>query len=233
MVLFLVGAVFSGCARDKINPNHVDRASNPASAKVRQFSHPREITNPLLPLASLRQDILESKSERVTRTARPDIHQMFVIDGQSIEALAVEDREMKGGQLEEITIDYFAQDDAGNVYYLGEDVNEYKNGVISGHDGAWMLGRETQIPGIIMPMNPKVGDHFMSENVPGITWEKDSVVAIAETITTPASTYNGCLKVKEKTSDGSTEFKLYAPGIGCIKEMEADGDLELTSHATK
>src|SRR5579863_3585843 len=132
------------------------------------FSHPREITNPYLPLGSLKQDILVSKDERVERTARPDVHKTFVIGGQTIEALAVEDREYNAnGDLTEATLDYFAQDDAGNVYYLGEDVDEYKNGKITGHSGGWLLGRDTVIPGVLLPAQPKVGDKFKSENVPG------------------------------------------------------------------
>src|SRR5690242_19131234 len=36
-----------------------------------RFSHPRDITNLYLPLASLKQDVLENKSARTERTARP------------------------------------------------------------------------------------------------------------------------------------------------------------------
>ena len=75
------------------------------------FSHPREITNPYLPLASLKQDILENKDERVERTAKPEANKIFHIGGQPIAALAVEDKEFAGGKLTEITLDYFAQDD--------------------------------------------------------------------------------------------------------------------------
>ena len=204
-----------------------------AANATRVFSHPRDINNQYLPLAALQQDILTSKSERVERTAKPEVQKTFVIAGQPVEALAVEDREYANGQLTEITLDYFAQDDNGVVYYLGEDVNEYKNGAVSGHSGAWLLGRDTQVPGVLLPAHPQVGDKFMSENVPHITWEKDEVVSVSETVTVPAGTYTGCLKVKERASDGSTEYKFYAPGIGCIKEAESDGELPLKSHAVK
>jgi len=197
------------------------------------FSHAREITNSFLPLASLQQDILESKSERVERTAKPEVKKSFVIAGQTVEALAVEDKEFTDGKLTEITLDYFAQDDAGTVYYLGEDVDEYKNGSISGHNGGWLLGKETQKPGVLLPAHPKVGDKFMSEDVPKITWEKDAVISVGETVAVPAGTYENCLKVKERASDGTTEYKYYAPGIGCIKEVESDGEVALKSHVAR
>ena len=197
------------------------------------FSHPRDITNQFLPLASLKQDILTSKSERVERTVKPEVKKMFVIGGQMVVALAVEDREIVDGKLAEVALDYFAQDDDGNVYYLGEDVDEYKNGNVSGHSGAWLLGKDAQTPGMLLPAHPKAGDKFMSEDVPGITWEKDEVVSVSETATVPVGTFTNCVKVKERTSDGATEYKLYAPGVGCVEEMESDGDLTLKSHATK
>ena len=196
------------------------------------FSHPRDITSPFLPLASLKQDILESKVEHVERTARPDIKKTFTLGGQTIAALTVEDREYVAGQLVEIAQDYFAQADDGTVYYLGEDVDTYKDGKVTGHSGAWVLGKSAPTPGVLLPARPKVGDKFQSENVSGVTVEDDEVISTSETITVPAGTFHGCLKVKEKSSDGDTEYKYYAPGVGCIEEVESDGTLPLKSHTT-
>ena len=205
-----------------------------AEAKPPKFSHPREITNPYLPLVSLKQDVLENKSSRVERTAKPDVHKTFQFGGQTIEALAVEDREFDAaGRLVEATLDYFAQDDAGNVCYLGEDVDEYKNGQITGHSGAWLLGKDTQKPGVIMPANPGVGAKFNAEDVPHITREADEVVSVSETVTVPAGMFQNCVKIKEAASDGDTEYKLYAPGIGCVAEIEGSDPLLLKSHKTK
>jgi hypothetical protein len=208
-------------------------ATSAGNSPALKFSHPREITNAYLPLASLKQDILESNRERVERTVKPDVHKLFTIAGQTVAALAVEDREYTDGQLAEVTLDYFAQADDGTVYYLGEDVDEYISGKVIGHSGAWLLGKDTQKPGLLMPAQPKVGDRFRSEDVPKITWEADEVVAHSEAMTVPAGTWTNCLEIKEHTSDGDTEFKFYAPGVGCVKEIEADGDLSLKSHTTR
>ena len=215
--------VLAGCA----GVNSSGTALSPS------FSHPRDITNPYLPLAALKQDILENTSERVERTAKPEVRKTFEIGGQAVESLCVEDREFDAaGNLKEATLDYFAQDDAGNVYYLGEDVNTYKDGKISGHSGAWLLGKDTKIPGVLLPAHPQVGDKFSSENVPGITREDDEVVSVSETLTVPAGTFHDCVKVKEHASDGDVEYKFYAPGTGVIAEMDADGGLLLKSHST-
>jgi hypothetical protein len=206
-------------------------AGNPTPDTPR-FSHPREITNPYLPLASLKQDILESGSERIERTIRPERHRTFQIHHQTVEALTVEDREFKHGQLAEVAFDYVAQADDGTVYYLGEDVDEYRDGKVVSHSGAWLFGRDTLHMGVLMPAHPRVADKFRSEDVSKDLWENDEVVAVAETVIVPAGTFKGCVKIREKLSDGSTEYKLYAAGIGAVKEIESDGAVSLRSHTT-
>jgi hypothetical protein len=225
-VVALAAGLMTGCA----NMN----STKTAQTELPKFSHPREITNPYLPLASLKQDILQNKNQRVERVSRAEVRKAFHVGGQTIEALAVEDREFgTGGNLTEATLDYFAQDDDGNVYYLGEDVDEYSRGRITGHSGAWLLGKDTQTPGLLMPAHPKIGDRFKSEDAPPVTWEEDEVVSLSETATVPAGTFQNCLKIKERASDGDTEYKLYAPNVGCVGEVEGEDPLLLKSHETK
>ena len=201
------------------------------------FNHPRDITNPYLPLASLKQDVLEGqeggKKVRVERTALPDRRRTFKMGGQRIEALAVEDRTFEDGQLVEVATDYFAQDDDGAVYYLGEDVDEYEAGQVVGHGGAWMLGKDTEVPGVLLPGSPKVGDRFTSEDVSKEIHEDDEVVSSSETVTTPAGTYTNCLKVCEHLADGTTEYKYYARDVGVVRERTSDGDVWLVSHSSR
>jgi hypothetical protein len=216
----------AGC----VSMNSADRGQSALPV----FSYPQQITNPYLPLASLKQDILQNEKERVERTARPDVHKTFQVGGKTIEALTVEDREFNAdGELIEATRDYFAQDDVGNVYYLGEDVDEYSNGKITGHSGAWLFGKDTQRLGLLMPAHPKIAEKFKSEDAPRITWEQDEVVSISETVTVPAGTFQNCVKIKGRASDGDTEYKQYAPGIGCVEEIEGAIALPLKSHETK
>ena len=206
------------------------------SARMK-FSHPRDITNPLLPLAYLKQDILEGSEDgqkvRIERTIFPDKHKSFQIEGQKVDALVMEDREFRNGALEEVTLDYFAQDDEGNVYYLGEDVDEYENGKVKGHEGAWLLGKDTKNPGVIITALPKVGDKFKSEDVNKQIHEDDEVMSVSETVSVPAGTYENCVKLKETLATGEAEFKFYAPGVGVVREVPATGDVVLKSHTTR
>src|ERR1700704_5471985 len=199
------------------------------SEAVPKFSHPKAITNPYLPLANLKQDILEGTEKghplRVERIVKPG-SKTFSINGQDVEALIVEDRESINGQLEEVTLDYFAQDDDGTVYYLGEDVDNYKDGKVVAHEGAWLYGVNTKELGVIMPSHPRVGQKFRPEDVPGITREDDVVVSTSEKVSVPAGKFNNCIKVKASLSEGETEYKWFAPGVGAVKEE----DLLLKSH---
>jgi len=223
-----------------------DRAAELAAAQARKaagasdlpiFSHPRNITHPYLPLASLQQDVLEGTEDgdaiRIERTLKPDIIRTFRISKQTVEALAVEDREFEDGRLTEVTVDYFAQDDEGTVYYLGEDVDEYADGKIVGHEGAWLLGRDTKRPGVILPAHPKVGDQFKSEDVSADIREDDEIVSVSEDAVVGAGAYQHCLKVTERLADGSTEYKYYAPGVGVVREVPSGGDVRLKSHTTR
>ena len=231
----LANMKYDGAADKALEDAAAAKKAEKAFAKVK-FSHPREITNPYLPLASLKQDILEgkegSKELRIERTLKPDIRKTFKVGKQTVEVLVMEDREFENGKLSEVTLDYFAQADDGTVYYLGEDVDEYKDGKVVGHSGAWLYGVQTKVPGVLMPGNPKVGDKFRSEDVPKITTEDNEVLSLAETVTVPAGTYQDCLKMKEVLSDGAIEYKYYAKGVGCVRELPEGGDVVLKSHTT-
>lgn len=200
------------------------------------FSHPRQITNPFLPLATVKQDILmgteEGKKVRVERTARPEVRKTFQVGKQTVESLAFEDRAYEDGELVEVALDYFAQDDKGTVYYLGEDVDEYKDGKVIGHEGSWLFGKDTPAPGVMIPAQPKLGLKWRSEDVSNDISEVDEIVSLSEKVTTPAGTYDNCLKVKESLADGTTEFKYYAPGVGVVREAPPDGDVRLQTHTT-
>jgi len=212
-------------------------AGQPIKWEQLKFSHPRDVSNPYLPLGTLKQDVLEGtegrKKVRIERTARPEISKTFQIGDQTVQALAVEDREFENGELAEVALDYFAQADDGTVLYLGEEVDEYKKGKVVGHEGSWMLGKDTKTPGIILPGHPAVGDKFRSEDVSKDIHEEDEVLSLSEKVTVPTGTYTNCIKIKERLADGSVEHKYYAAGVGVVREVPGKGNVVLKSHTTK
>jgi hypothetical protein len=217
-----VGAQRNGCADEQ--------GKTPSDAP--RFTHPTEITNPYFPLSSLKQDIVEGNDEdrpvRVERTRRAET-KTFTVEDQTVQAMTVEDRCFASGRLQEVAFKYFAQSDDGTVYFFGQDVDVYRSGKVVSHEGARLYGVHTKHLGIIVPAHPKVGDEFVSENVPGITREDDEIVSLTETVTVPAGTYKDCLKIRQDFP-GMTGYKYYAPHVGVIKEVIPGGAVNLKSH---
>lgn len=204
-------------------------STSAAAADAPRFSDAANVTNPFLPVSKLPDCTLVGTGEdtgvRVVRHVL-DRTEPFDVDGQTVDAMVVEDSESDKGEPVERTLDYFAQDDAGTVYYMGEDVDTYKNGKVTGHDGAWRYGEDTDKLGVLMPADPQVGDKWMSENVPGVTQESDQAVEPPKSTTAQGKSYTDLLKVRERSlPDKETEFKLYSRGTGVI--TEENGALEL------
>ena len=141
----------------------------------------------------------------------------------------VEEREWRGSELIEVSRNYFAIDSATrDVYYFGEDVDEYKKGKVVSHAGSWQHGVRGASFGLMMPGTPTVGMKFYQEQAKGIALDRAEIVSISETLATPAGTFDHCVKTRETTplEKFAREYKVYAPGIGLIQ----DGDMQLISH---
>jgi hypothetical protein len=139
----------------------------------------------------------------------------------SVQTRVVEERETKGGKLEEVSRNYFAFDKAtGDIYYFGEDVDMYDaKGNITSHEGSWLSGVKDARFGLMMPGKPKVGDRYQQEVAPGVAMDRAEVVSVTEKVKVPAGTFKDCLKTKESTSlEKGVEEKLFAPGVGLLKD---------------
>lgn len=90
------------------------------------------------------------------------------VDG--VETRVVEEREEADGRVVEVSKNYFALDQrTKDVYYFGEDVDEYKDGRVS-HGGSWLAGEEGATFGLMAPGEPKKGDRFYQEQAPRWRW---------------------------------------------------------------
>jgi hypothetical protein len=158
------------------------------------------------------------------------LNETKTIDG--VECRVVEDREEKNGRLAELTRDYYAIDGGTNdVYYMGEEVDVYKNGKIAGHEGSWLSGVKGAKFGMMLPGQPKVGQRFYQEQAPGIGMDRIEIKSISETVTTPAGTFDKCIFVEETTplEKGVRDHKWYAAGVGPVR----DAEMLLVSHGKK
>lgn len=180
------------------------------------FSNPTSITNPLFPIKDLTQVVqIGSDAEGPLRqeiTLLPDTR-IIEWNGQQVEVVESQFMAYSDRRILEVAVDYFAQADDGSVWYFGEDVATYKDGVVETHEGTWLAGKDGP-PGMIMPADPRVGDVYRPENIPGLVFEEVVVKSIDETMDGPQGPISGCLLIEEHPMDGAIEDKTFAPGYG-------------------
>jgi len=147
-----------------------------------------------------------------------------------VEVTVAEVKDFEDGELVESTLDYYAQYKDGTVYYFGELVDEYEGGEVVAHTGQWLAGEGDNQAGIFMPAEPKVGDEFEQERAPGVAEDRSKVIAVGESVETPAGSFSGCIKTQDYAAlDDTTEFKFYCPDVGLVREEPPDGFFELIS----
>ncbi len=155
------------------------------------------------------------------------LNETKIIDG--FETRVVEEKESREGKLVEISRNYFALDKGNNdIYYFGEMVDIYKDSKIVSHEGAWESGKEGAKLGLMIPAKIEVGKKYYQEIAPNLAMDRAEIISNSETLETPAGKFENCLKIEETTplEPGVKEYKIYAPGIGLIK----DGSLLLVKY---
>jgi len=153
------------------------------------------------------------------------LNETKMVDG--VRTRVVEERETRGGKLDEVSRNYFAIDKAaGDIYYFGEDVDMYDAaGKVTSHEGGWLSGVDNAKFGLMMPGKPKIGSRYYQEMAPEVAMDRAEVVSVSETVKVPAGTFKNCLKTRESSSlESGVEDKLFAPGVGLLK----DGGFKLT-----
>ena len=150
-----------------------------------------------------------------------------IVDG--VETGVVEERESEGGNLVEVSRNYFAICKPTNdAFYFGEDVDIYEDGEIVSHEGAWLAGQNGAKAGMIMPGKVEVGMKYYQEIAPGVAEDRAEIVSVNEVLYTPARSFQNVLKTEETNllEPSEKEYKFYAPGIGLIQEE----DLKLVNY---
>ncbi|MFG2334869.1 hypothetical protein ACGFMM_35430 [Streptomyces sp. NPDC048604] len=197
------------------------------------FSRPTVITNPLHPSSEVQQVIyggqVDGKPFRTEFTLLPDIKTVNV-NGEEIRARTLQYTAFSDGRIHEVALDWFAQADDGSVWYLGEDVFNYENGVVADTGGTWLAGKNGP-PAMIMPAEPRTGDVYRPENAPEVVFEEVTVKAVGQTVPGPYGPVKGAMTVTELHMDGTREDKVFAPGYGEFSTGRPGADLEAVSLA--
>jgi hypothetical protein len=180
------------------------------------------VDNPYFPLTPGTTFIYEGQTEQGFEHDEFAVtHNTRVILGVS--CVEVHDTVTTDGELTEDTLDWFAQDREGNVWYFGENTHELEDGLITTIEGTFMAGVNGDKPGIIMKAHPAIGDFYRQEFSLGNAEDFAETLSLTETVTVPAGTFHNCLKSQETTplETDLLENKFYAPGVGNVLTVDA------------
>ena len=154
-----------------------------------------------------------------------------------VETLIYRDRVYVDGEIVEDTRDYLAQDKDGNVWYFGEEVDNYVNGEIANHDGSFIAGEDGAKPGIWMKAEQEVGDSYRQEFYAGEAEDIRDVIAVDQTVETELKTYTGCVQTYDWTplDPESREYKYHCPEPATsvlLEDLESGESVELIEVTT-
>jgi hypothetical protein len=150
----------------------------------------------LAPGASWTYDVTEDAAT----SGRIDVD---VLDGTvpvaGLEAMAVQTTTALGGGTTSTTRLY-AQDEAGNVWLVGSD----------SEDASWRAGEDGAEAGLAMPADPRLGDGWLSYDVPGLP-------RASATIEDQSSEL-----VQLRNEAGTTTRTVYEKGVGLVGLVDLD-----------
>jgi hypothetical protein len=179
------------------------------------------IDNPLLPLKPGSRWIYRGETEdgveEVTVRVLEEREEIL-----GVQCTAVRDTVTIGGELVEDTIDWFAQDRTGNVWYFGEISKSFEDGRLVSLEGSWRAGEDGAKPGIVMLANPHVGDVYRQEFLLGEAEDFAKVVSLSGNASVPAASCSNCLVTGDfvPLEPDADERKFYKRGIGLILEID-------------
>lgn len=208
---------------NKIGEAAYDPVINPAD-----FLSPAQTAaapNPWFPLVPGLTRIYQAGEETITVTVSEDTREilgvttMEVHDVVDIDGVPVED-----------TIDWYAQDIYGNIWYFGEIAQNFEDGVLTDLDGSWTAGIDDAKPGILMKAEPRTGDVYRQEFLLGEAEDMAEILDVNGSESTVAASCSGdCVVTRDSLplEPDAVEYKYFAPGVGNIVTIDVEtGDRE-------
>ena len=189
------------------------------------------VDNPYFPLVPGTRSVLRGVKDGLTQTERATVtDRTRQILG--VTTTVVHDVSLHHGRPLEETFDWYAADDDGNVWYLGEDTKEFDaDGHVISTEGSWEAGVDGAVPGIIMLADPEVDDAYRQEFYAGQAEDQAWIVRTGGSFTVPYSTVHDVIRSLEWTrlEPNVVTLKVYAPGLGIVYERTLSGGKEIAA----
>lgn len=158
------------------------------------------------------------EGEEIERTVITTVTKLTKeIDG--IQTLVIWDQDFDDGELVETEIAFFAQDNDGNVWRMGEHPEEYEDGEFV-EAPTWIAGQGDAHAGILVPGNPdlEASDFSQGYSEEVEFTDRAFVFAVGEEFCIELDCYENVLIIDEFNPDEEDAFqqKYYAPEVGNI-----------------
>ncbi len=182
------------------------------------------IDNPYFPLAPGMTWLYKGTKDGAVEKNRIVV-QNYTKKIKGVICTVVLDRVYEDGNLSELTHDWYAQDNTGNVWYFGEASKDIENGNVVSTQGSWQAGVNGARAGIVMEARPTPGDVYQQEFSSGVAQDRAKVLALHAKTTTGLGTLTNLLKTEETTplEPGTAEVKYYRKGIGFVRSQTSAG----------
>jgi len=205
-----------------------DEATDGYNPEIDSANFVEQIDNPYFPLTPGTTFVYEGEDEE---GATIDVEIYVTAETREVmdvTTTVVRETEWEDGELVEDTYDWFAQDADGNVWYFGEESNEYEDGEVVSTAGSWEAGVDGALPGIIMQADPQIGDVYRQEYYEGEAEDMAEVINLDGTTTVAYGSFDNVLVTREWTplEPGIEENKYYAMDVGLLMEEKVEGGSE-------
>jgi hypothetical protein len=214
------GSVQSGGA------STLPQGSEPVKLDPAEFT--TEIDNPYWPMKpGSRWVYRETDSTGTRQRVVVTVTNKTKLIANGITARVVHDVVTEGGKPVEVTDDWYAQDRAGNIWYLGEFTTEYENGRPTSTEGSFEAGVDGAQAGVIMPARPRVGLRYRQEYYKGHAEDRAQVMSFKEQVEVPFGHFRrGRILMTRDLNPLEPkvlEYKFYARGIGPVLAVSVSG----------
>ena len=187
------------------------------------FDNPTEINNKYFPLTPG----MEYTYEGFTREGSNQVPHSIIFtvtdltkEIEGIQTVVAYILDYSDGELVEAEIAFYAQDNDGNVWFMGEYPEVYEFGQIV-EAPAWIPGLKGAKAGIVMKVDPELGMPSYAQGWgPAVGWrDRGRVVALGEKTCVPVACYENILVTEEfsQSDPEAAQVKYYAPGVGNVK----------------
>jgi hypothetical protein len=188
------------------------------------FDNSTTVDNTWFPLVPGTHSVFEGSAiddgQRISRRVLTTVTDLSKeING--VNSVVVWERDYSEGELVEAELAFFAQDNYGTVWHMGEYPEEYEDGEFDKAPG-WLAGSKGATAGIAMRAEPRLGTPGYAQGYapPPINWiDRGRVHNVGEKVCVPVGCYEDVLVIEEfeRNKPGAYQLKYYAPGVGDVR----------------